>query len=200
MQLEHNFTVDAPIDQVWDAFLDPSRVVTCFPGARLTSQNSEMFEGDVKVKLGPISMLYKGKGNYETRDSNQNRLVILAGGRDTRGNGTASATVTARLRSAGAKSTEVSVLTDMTLTGRPAQFGRGAISDVADSIIKQFATNLATSLMPLESVAAAPTTERAEAIDLLSARSAIVRNVVLGTAGSLILILIAVVILWRLRQ
>ena len=105
MQLEHNFTVDAPIDQVWDAFLDPARVVTCFPGARLTSQNSEMFEGDVKVKLGPISMLYKGKGNYETRDSNQNRLVILAGGRDTRGNGTASATVTATLRPAGVKST-----------------------------------------------------------------------------------------------
>jgi carbon monoxide dehydrogenase subunit G len=198
MQLEHTFTVDAPIDRVWDAFLDPSRVAPCFPGARLTAHTSDAFEGDVKVKLGPISMLYKGKGTYEAQDESTHRLVIAAGGRDTRGNGTASATVTANLRAAGVKSTEVSVLTDMAITGRPAQFGRGAISDVADSIIKQFATSLASSLMSPAS--APPPGERQAAVDLLGTSGGLVRKVLVGAAGALVLVLTGAVAMRRLRR
>ncbi len=157
MQLENKFTIDAPIEKAWVALNTPDMIAPCFPGATLTSYEGESFEGTVKVKLGPISLTYKGKGTYVGRDDDNHKVTIEASGRDSRGNGTASATVTGTMVADGPDRTAVTMVTDMTITGRPAQFGRGVISDVADKIIGQFAGCVARKLAPEEeAVAAAP--------------------------------------------
>ncbi|MHA6621829.1 SRPBCC family protein [Pseudonocardia sp. DLS-67] len=148
MQLENKFTIDAPIDKAWEALNTPETVAPCFPGATLTEYEGDSFTGTVKVKLGPISLTYKGKGTYVTRDDANHKVVIEANGRDSRGNGTASATVTGTMTADGPDRTAVTMVTDMTITGRPAQFGRGVISDVADKIIGQFSACVASKLAP----------------------------------------------------
>jgi uncharacterized protein len=155
MQLENSFTIAAPIEKAWEALNTPQTVAPCFPGATLTSYEGDTFEGTVKVKLGPISLTYKGKGTYLSRDEAGHKVVIDANGRDSRGNGTAKATVTGTLVADGPDKTAVTMVTDMTITGRPAQFGRGVISDVADKIIGQFASCVADKLTG-EPEAAAP--------------------------------------------
>jgi uncharacterized protein len=157
MQLENKFTIEAPIDKAWEALNTPETVAPCFPGATLTEYEGDSFTGTVKVKLGPISLTYKGKGTYVTRDDANHKVVIEANGRDSRGNGTASATVTGTMVADGPTRTAVTMVTDMTITGRPAQFGRGVISDVADKIIGQFAACVARKLAPqAEEEAAVP--------------------------------------------
>jgi uncharacterized protein len=146
MQLENSFTIDAPIEKAWKALNTPETVAPCFPGATLTEYEGDTFSGTVKVKLGPISLTYKGKGVYKERDDAAHRVVIEATGRDSRGNGTAEATVTGTMTADGPDKTAVTMATDMKITGRPAQFGRGVISDVADKIIGQFATCVASKL------------------------------------------------------
>src|SRR5689334_4495977 len=146
MKLENSFTIDAPVDKAWEALNSPETVAPCFPGATLTTYEGDSFAGTVKVKLGPIAMTYKGKGTYVSRDEAAHEVVIDATGRDSRGNGTASATVTASLAADGPDKTAVSMVTDMAITGKPAQFGRGVISDVADKIIGQFAACVASKL------------------------------------------------------
>jgi carbon monoxide dehydrogenase subunit G len=148
MQLENKFTIEAPIEKAWEALNTPQTVAPCFPGATLTEYEGDSFTGTVKVKLGPISLTYKGKGTYVTRDEDAHKVVIEATGRDSRGNGTASATVTGSMVADGPDKTAVTMVTDMTITGRPAQFGRGVISDVADKIIGQFASCVAEKLTP----------------------------------------------------
>ena len=148
MQLENTFTIPAGIDEAWAAFNDPGRVAPCFPGATLTGTEGDTFTGTVKVKLGPISLTYKGKGTFVERDEAAHKVVIDATGRDARGNGTASATVTGTLTADGDAATTVTMITDMTVTGRPAQFGRGVMADVSDKIVGQFASCLATKLGP----------------------------------------------------
>jgi carbon monoxide dehydrogenase subunit G len=158
MQLENKFTIDAPIDKAWEALNTPETVAPCFPGATLQEYEGDSFTGTVKVKLGPISLTYKGKGTYVTRDDANHKVVIEASGRDSRGNGTASATVTGTMVADGPTRTAVTMVTDMTITGRPAQFGRGVISDVADKIIGQFSACVASKLAPAaEEPAAADT-------------------------------------------
>jgi carbon monoxide dehydrogenase subunit G len=157
MQLENKFTIEAPIDKAWEALNTPEMIAPCFPGATLTEYEGDSFTGTVKVKLGPISLTYKGKGTYISRDESAHQVVIEATGRDSRGNGTASATVTGSMVADGPDKTAVTMVTDMTITGRPAQFGRGVISDVADKIIGQFASCVAGKLTsPAESAPAAP--------------------------------------------
>jgi len=148
MQLENTFTIAAPLDKAWEAFNSPQSVAPCFPGATLETSEGNAFTGTVKVKLGPISLTYKGKGAYVERDVDAHKVVIEASGRDARGNGTANATVTGTLKAEGSDKTAVTMVTDMTITGRPAQFGRGVMSDVADKIIGQFASCLANKLAP----------------------------------------------------
>lgn len=143
MQLENEFTVPVDIDTVFRALNDPEKVTPCFPGASLTSADGDDFTGNVKVKLGPISMTYKGKGTFVERDETAHKVVVDAQGRDSRGNGTASAKATLTMREAGPGSTKVTVLTEMQVTGKPAQFGRGVMADVGDKILGQFATCLA---------------------------------------------------------
>jgi uncharacterized protein len=148
MQLENKFTIEAPIEKAWEALNTPEMIAPCFPGATLTEYEGDSFTGTVKVKLGPISLTYKGKGTYVTRDESAHKVVIEATGRDSRGNGTASATVTGTMTADGPDKTAVTMATDMTITGRPAQFGRGVISDVADKIIGQFSACVAQKLTP----------------------------------------------------
>ena len=146
MQLENSFTIDAPIEKAWEALNTPQTIAPCFPGATLTEYEGDSFSGTVKVKLGPISLTYKGKGVYKERDDAAHRVVIDASGRDSRGNGTAEATVVGTMTADGPDKTAVTMVTDMKITGRPAQFGRGVISDVADKIIGQFASCVASKL------------------------------------------------------
>ncbi len=155
MQLENKFTIDAPIEKAWEALNTPETIAPCFPGATLQESEGNSFTGTVKVKLGPISLTYKGKGTYISRDDENHKVVIEANGRDSRGNGTAKATVTGTMVADGPDRTAVTMNTDMTITGRPAQFGRGVISDVADKIIGQFSACVASKLAPELSGAAA---------------------------------------------
>ena len=145
MQLEHKFMVPAPIETVWQAVLDPERVAPCMPGAALTSVEGDTFAGTVKVKLGPISLLYKGSGEFLEKDEAARKVVIKASGKDSRGNGTAAATVTLTLASID-EGTEGTVSTDLAITGRPAQFGRGLIAEVGGKILNAFAECLARKL------------------------------------------------------
>jgi carbon monoxide dehydrogenase subunit G len=138
MELEHEFTVAAPVDKAWDVLLDLDRVVPCMPGAALTSYDGESFGGTVKVKLGPVSMTFAGKGRFVERDETARRVVVEASGKDARGGGTAKATVRAVLSAAGPDATDVKVNTDLAVTGRVAQFGRGMVADVSSRLLGQF--------------------------------------------------------------
>ena len=141
MQLEHHLSVPAPIDVVWPALLDPERVAPCVPGATLTGVDGDSFTGTVKVKVGPITLLYKGTGTFTEQDEQARRAVLKAAAKDTRGNGTVNATVTLTLTDEGDHTTGI-VATDLSITGKPAQFGRGMIADVGGKIIEQFSACL----------------------------------------------------------
>jgi carbon monoxide dehydrogenase subunit G len=145
MKLEHQFTVPAPVDTVWRALLDPERVAPCFPGATLTSASGDEFAGTVKIRLGPISLEYRGSGRFTEIDEAAHHTVIKANGTASGGQGTAAATVTANLTENG-EGTAVTVDTDLTVTGKPAQFGRGMIADVTEKMLAQFADCLSRSL------------------------------------------------------
>jgi uncharacterized protein len=145
VRLDHEFTVPAPPEQVWQAVTDPESVAPCMPGATLTKVEGQTFTGTVKVKLGPISLLYKGAGEFLETDEQARKIVIKASGKDSRGAGTAAATVTVTLAEENG-GTKGSVSTDLSVTGRPAQFGRGMISEVGGKILDQFAANLAERL------------------------------------------------------
>lgn len=146
MRLDHRFTVPAPIDEAWRVLLDLPRIAPCMPGASLTEFDGEQFTGTVKVKLGPVSLTYKGKGRFTEVDESAHRAVISASGKESRGSGTAAATITATLVDDGDDTTAVNVVTELTVTGRPAQFGRGMLADVGDRLLGQFSECLATKL------------------------------------------------------
>lgn len=145
MQLENSFTVPVPIDEAWRVLLDIERIAPCMPGAALDSVDGDDFTGRVKVKLGPINLTYQGKASFIEKDEAAHKAVIDAKGKDQRGNGTAAATVTANLQAEGSI-TRVDVLTDLNITGRPAQFGRGVMTDVGNKLLGQFADKLAAQL------------------------------------------------------
>ncbi|MGH3874625.1 MAG: SRPBCC family protein [Pseudonocardiaceae bacterium] len=147
MRLQNEFTVPAPVDVVWRALLDPERVAPCFPGATITSAGGAEFAGSVQIRLGPIALQYRGSGRFTETDEAAHRTVIVATGTAAGGQSTASATVTASLTVNGT-ATVVTLVTDLTITGKPAQFGRGLIEDVGSKLITQFATCLATTLAP----------------------------------------------------
>ncbi len=138
MDLTHSFTVPASVSETWKTFEDIESVAGCFPGATVTSVEGEDFKGTCKVKLGPIAMVYSGSGTFVEKDEAARRFVIDAKGKDKRGNGTAGATVTATFNEEGAESTRVDVVTDLAITGKPAQFGRGVIEDISNKLLDQF--------------------------------------------------------------
>ena len=137
MELTHRFTVPVPIEEAWAHFNDIASVAECFPGATVTSADDDSFAGSVKVKLGPIALVYNGSGSFTEKDETAHRFVVDAKGKDKRGNGTAGAVVSMAMREAGS-STDVEVVTDLAITGKPAQFGRGVMQDVSDKLLGQF--------------------------------------------------------------
>ena len=158
MELEHRFTVPASVEETWAAFNNPEVVAPCFPGATLISVDGDQFTGSAKIKLGPIAMQYNGTGTYVQRDEQARRAVIEAMGRDKRGNGTANATVTAQLTPDG-DGTAVHVTTDLAVTGKPAQFGRGVMQDVSDKLLLQFVACLQAKLGASEAAQVTPAAE-----------------------------------------
>ncbi len=137
MDLTHRFSVPASVEEAWRAFNNLEALAPCFPGATITNIDGDDFSGSVKIKLGPIALVYNGSGTYAERDGDARRVVIEARGKDKRGNGTATATVTASFHENGDQ-TDVEVVTDLAITGKPAQFGRGVISDISDKLLDQF--------------------------------------------------------------
>jgi carbon monoxide dehydrogenase subunit G len=141
MDLEHSFTVPVDVDTAWAEFQDIASVAQCFPGATVNGVEGDTFNGSVKVKLGPIALVYNGSGTFTEKDDAAHRFVVDAKGKDKRGNGTAGATVTLTMNGSG-ESTDVTVRTDLSITGKPAQFGRGVMQDVSDKLLGQFVSCL----------------------------------------------------------
>jgi carbon monoxide dehydrogenase subunit G len=146
MELAHEFTVDVPVDQAWAVLTDIERIAPCMPGAELTEVDGDTYHGLVKVKVGPIMAQYKGTASFVERDKAAHRAVLKAAGRDTRGQGNASATVTAVMTGQG-DGTRVEIATNMTVSGRVAQFGRGVMADVTAKLMQQFVDNLEANVL-----------------------------------------------------
>jgi uncharacterized protein len=145
MELEHSFTVPVPVDQAWNVLLDVERVAPCMPGATLDSVDGDEIKGRIKVKVGPISMTYVGTARFTERNRDAGVVTLEAAGKETRGSGTAAATVRSELHGQDGQ-TEVTVHTSLNVTGRPAQFGRGVMTDISAKLIGIFANNLADML------------------------------------------------------
>jgi carbon monoxide dehydrogenase subunit G len=211
MDLVHEFTVPVPVDDAWRILTDVERIAPCLPGAQLQEIEGDTYRGIVKVKVGPIQAQFKGQASFVEQDHVAHRVVLKGEGRDTTGKGNASALITAELTSLNASSTSVKVLTDLSITGKVAQFGRGAMADISDKLLAQFVENLNTligeqqaSPAPAAPAPAAATTEEdeapqirkidapeAEALDLLSVSSgAIVKRAIP------VVIAIAAVVIW----
>jgi carbon monoxide dehydrogenase subunit G len=146
MELAHEFTVSTPVDRAWAVLTDVERIAPCMPGAELTEVDGDTYHGQVKVKVGPITALYKGTASFVEKDEAAHRAVLKAAGRDTRGQGNASATVTA-VMTEQEDGTRVAITTDMTVSGRVAQFGRGVMADVTGKLLQQFVGNLEANVL-----------------------------------------------------
>jgi carbon monoxide dehydrogenase subunit G len=141
VKIEDSFRVDVPVDEAWKVLLDLERIAPCLPGAQLTEVEGDEYRGTVKIKVGPITAQYKGVAKIEEADEANHKVVLQAEGRDTRGQGNASATVTATLVPEEGGTT-VNIDTDLNITGKVAQFGRGVMADVSSKLLGQFADNL----------------------------------------------------------
>lgn len=211
MDLVHEFTVPVPVDDAWRILTDVERIAPCLPGAQLQEIEGDTYRGIVKVKVGPIQAQFKGQASFVEQDHVAHRVVLKGEGRDTTGKGNAAALITAELTSLNASSTSVKVLTDLSITGKVAQFGRGAMADISDKLLAQFVENLNSligeqqaSPAPAAPAPAAATNDEdeapqvrkidapeAEALDLLSVSSgAIVKRAIP------VVIAIAAVVIW----
>jgi carbon monoxide dehydrogenase subunit G len=144
--MENEFTVEAPVEQAWETLLDLERITPCLPGAALEEESGDEYKGTMTIRLGPVTQKYNGTVSFEETDEESHRAVLKADGKDARGQGTASATITSTLTEED-DGTKVHVETDMHLTGRAAQFGRGVQQEVATKLINQFAECLEKEIM-----------------------------------------------------
>jgi carbon monoxide dehydrogenase subunit G len=166
IELDNSFTVPVPPEKAWDVLLDVERIAPCMPGASVTSisDDGNEVEGQVKVKLGPLSLAYKGTAKFTDKDQANHKIAIEATGKETRGAGTASANVQATLQPGDAAgSTLVAIHTSLNVTGRPAQFGRSLLPEVSGKLIAQFASNLEALIASDNATAAAEETDSPEA-------------------------------------
>ena len=148
MKLENEFTVNVPVEDAWNVLLDLERVTPCLPGAALTEQSDDdEYKGEMKVRLGPVTQEYNGTVRIEEADESEHRAVLKADGKDARGQGAATASITSTLHDEGDGSTKVRVETDMQITGRAAQFGRGVQQDVAERLLSRFAECLENEIV-----------------------------------------------------
>src|SRR3954471_11028467 len=141
MQIDNSFQVDVPVEEAWQVLLDLERIAPCLPGAQLQEVEGDEYRGVVKVKVGPITAQYKGTAKLAEVDETSRRIVIDASGRDTRGQGNAKATIVVTMAPEGA-GTKVDVATDLSITGKVAQFGRGVLADVSSKLMGQFVENI----------------------------------------------------------
>src|SRR5690242_7633543 len=156
MELTHHFSVPTGLDETWAHFQDVAGLAGCFPGAEVTSVDGDDFTGTCKVKLGPIALVYTGTGTFTERDKDGYRLAVEAKGKDKRGNGTASAKASLTMSANSSGGTDIEVLTNLAITGKPAQFGRGLMQDVSDRLLGQFVACLEQQLSPAEQTTEGP--------------------------------------------
>jgi carbon monoxide dehydrogenase subunit G len=171
VELNNEFRVAVPVAKTWEVLTDVERVAPCLPGATLLSVDGDEFTGAVKVKVGPITVSYQGEAAFAEKDAAARRVVLKASGKETRGNGNAAALVTAQLKDEG-DATLVVITTDLTISGKAAQFGRGVLADVAGNLIGQFAKSLEASVVgnaaPATGVStAAAAHDAGDSVDLL---------------------------------
>ncbi|WP_042368064.1 SRPBCC family protein [Streptacidiphilus neutrinimicus] len=224
MEFSNEFRVSLPVEPAWDLFTDVERLVPCMPGAQLTQTEGEVFHGTVKVKVGPVTVQYKGVASFEERDAASRTVRIKASGRDTHGQGNAEAHVTVRLRPEG-EGTGVTVDTRLSVTGKAAQFGKSVMEDISKKLIAQFVDCLESRLAqpsspppekeeeakepvepetaeraaaPVPTAAATAADDGAEAIDLLGlARGPVLKRFAPVALGALCLLGLA---LWFGRR
>jgi carbon monoxide dehydrogenase subunit G len=210
MELQNSFTVPADIDTAWATLLDVEAIAPCMPGATLESVNGDEFTGNVKVKLGPVSMTYGGEARFVSKDPTTHTAVIEGVGKESRGTGTAMANVTTKLVAESPTSTRVDVTTDLTITGKAAQFGRGVMQDVAGRLVDQFAGNLEQVIAgrggaavaasaavgaAVETSTPTPPMKQAEALDLGSVAAG---PVLKRAIPAVIVVVVAVGLIWWL--
>jgi uncharacterized protein len=161
MELNHSFTVNRPVEEAWAVLTDVERIAPCLPGAQLqeiaNEDSGDVYRGVVKVKLGAIQAQFKGEARFAEKDDDAHKAVLTASGRDTGGRGNAAATITATLESVSDEVTTCSVHTDLSITGKVANFGRGVLNDVSDKLLAQFSANLNDLLATSENVVSSDT-------------------------------------------
>jgi carbon monoxide dehydrogenase subunit G len=189
VDLNHEFIVNVPVNDAWLILTDLERIAPCLPGAQLTEVEGDIYRGQVKIKVGPIVAQFKGQASFVTRDDLAHRAMLKGEGRDTTGKGAASAIITAQLTSVTPTSTKCTVVTNLTISGKVAQFGRGALADVSDKLLAQFSENLNQLITSAPAAAAPAATEVAAASpEIRKIESAEVAPLdLLGTAGAPIL-------------
>ena len=207
MELTNEFRVTAPPDEAWSALTDVERIAPCLPGAELQEVSGDEYRGVVKVKVGPITAQYKGAATFVEKDDANRRAVLRAEGRDTRGQGNASATITATLEPDG-DGTLVKVVTDLTITGKVAQFGRGVLADVSAKLMQQFADRLQSDVLSGNDQAPpqhegngatpAPPRPPVEPVDLMATAGAPVAKRALPVLGTLFFLFL--VFRWRRKR
>jgi carbon monoxide dehydrogenase subunit G len=214
MDLNHQFEVPVPVEEAWKILTDVERIAPCLPGAELQEVEGDTYRGVVKVKVGPIQAQFKGQASFVERDDSAHKAVLKGEGRDTGGQGNASAVITAQLSALSPTNTECKVHTDLSITGKVAQFGRGAMADISEKILAQFVVNLneliatqpSSSTAPAE--VAAPTTApvsaegvrkiegpEAKPIDLLDAAGAPILKRALP-----VVVVVAAVVIWLIAR
>jgi len=208
MEINNAFEVKAPIDVAWATLTDLARIAPCLPGATLTSVEGDIYKGHVTVKVGPIVAKFGGQAIFQERNDTEHRAVLKGEGRDSTGKGNASAIITAQLEIVDVNTTRCTVSTDLTITGKIAQFGRGALADVSDKLLKQFVINLETTVLSQEISKTESTTDLIVENKLV--QNTLVENAPLNLLGSTglslalpilkriapVLILVAAVIAW----
>ena len=156
MDLNHEFTVNVPVAEAWAILTDLERIAPCLPGAQLTEVEGDTYRGQVKIKVGPILAQFKGQASFMSRDDVAHKASLKGEGRDTTGKGNASAIITAELTSVTPTSTKCTVHTDLSISGKVAQFGRGALADVSDKLLAHFSENLNQLISAAPASAPAP--------------------------------------------
>lgn len=218
MDLENSFIVPADIETAWSTLLDVEEIAPCMPGAKLESVEGDEFTGNVKVKLGPVSLTYGGEATFVSKDANAHVAVIEGTGKESRGSGTAQARVTISLISVSDSETRVDVATNLTITGKAAQFGRGVMQDVAGRLVDQFAKNLESVIAarmveaPVSGEApepsspqpqatpSAPPVAQADALDLGAVAAGPVLKRAVPVVVGIAAVVAVVVVVWRLTR
>ena len=207
MDLNHEFTVPVPVGDAWRILTDVERIAPCLPGAKLEESTGDTYSGFVKVKVGPIQAQFKGQASFLERDDVAYKAVLKGEGRDTTGKGNASALITAQLLEESPTSTKVTVTTDLNITGKVAQFGRGAMADISNKLLDQFVENLNRIIAAGDTSAtgdnatstgapSAPAAEKeVEALDLLSVSSGAILKRALP-----VVVVIAAVVIWLIAK